>query len=124
MGEKIGQGMLDATTSDDQVHLLHLRRGDILTAIPELIGQAPAGTHVVVFHSSVLVYLPPERRQQFADTMLALDDVTWVSNEAPGVFPFITDQVDTAVGGRSILAVDGRPAGLVGPHGQSYESLV
>ncbi|QEW01914.1 DUF2332 domain-containing protein [Microbacterium lushaniae] len=101
----------------------NLRQGDILAAIPELIKQAPAGAKVVVFHSAVLVYLPADRRQEFAEKMLALGDVTWVSNEGPGVFPFITDQVERPVGGRTILAVDGRPVALVGPHGQSYESL-
>lgn len=101
----------------------HLRRGDILTAIPELIKQAPTGAKVVVFHSAVLVYLSAERRQEFAERMLALDAVTWISNEGPGVFPFIADQVDKPLGGRTILAVDGRPVALVGPHGQSHESL-
>jgi hypothetical protein len=101
----------------------HIREGDILSAIPDLITEAPVGAKVVVFHSAVLVYLPAERRQEFADRMLALDDVVWISNEGPGVFPFITDQVTKPIGGRTILAVDGKPVALVGPHGQSYESL-
>ena len=101
----------------------NLQQGDILTAIPELIERAPAGAKVVVFHSAVLVYLTADRRQEFAEQMLALDDVTWVSNEGPGVFPFITDQVKKPVAGRTTLAVDGKPVPLVGPHGQSYESL-
>jgi len=101
----------------------HLRKGDILTAIPDLINEAPTGANVVVFHSAVLVYLPAERRQEFADQMLALDDVTWISNEGPGVFPFIADQVTKPIGGRTILAVNGKPVALVGPHGQTYESI-
>lgn len=101
----------------------NLRQGDILTTIPELVAQAPAGAKVVVFHSAVLVYVSAERRQEFAEKMLALDDVTWVSNEGPGVLPFITDQVEQPVGNRTILAVDGKPVALVDPHGQRYESL-
>lgn len=70
---------------------------------------------MVVFHSAVLVYLAADQRQAFAEQMLALDDVTWVSNEGSGVFPFSTDQVEKPVAGRTILAVDGKPVALVGP---------
>lgn len=106
--------------SDDPPHLM---QGDISRAIPELLDLAPSGATLVVFHSAVLAYLSSDGRQRFAKQMLARDDVTWISNEAPGVFPFITDQVERSVGGRTILAVDGKPVALVGPHGQSYESL-
>lgn len=100
-----------------------LVRGDILTRIPELIDRAPADAHVVVFHSAVLVYLDPEERQEFADGMLARRDVTWISNEGAGVLPSVTAQVTKPVDGRLILAVDGTPIALTGPHGQSYESV-
>lgn len=79
----------------------HLRQGDLLAVIPDLIGQAPEGANVVVFHSSVLAYLTPERRREFAEMMLALEKVTWVSNEAPGVFPFITRLVSKPIRGRT-----------------------
>lgn len=100
-----------------------IREGDILDVIPGLIDEAPAGANVVVFHSLVLVYLSAERRQEFADQMRAFEDVTWISNERSGVFPDIADQVTKPVGGRTILAVNGRPVALSGSHGQSYESL-
>lgn len=38
-------------------------------------------------------------------------------------FPFIADGVTKPIGGRTILAVNGEPVALVGPHGQSYESV-
>jgi hypothetical protein len=78
---------------------------------------------VVVFHSAVLDYLDPEKRQEFADGMLARRDVTWISNEGAGVLPSVTAQVTKPVDGRLILAVDGTPIALTGPHGQSYESV-
>ena len=100
-----------------------LVRGDLLTGIPQLIARAPAGAHVVVFHSAVLVYLDPERREEFARRMLALENVTWISNEGAGVLPAVADQIDTPADGRLILSVDGKPVALTGPHGQSYTTL-
>ena len=101
----------------------HLVRGDLLEKIPELIKTAPAGSRVVVFHSAVLVYLEAELRERFAKIMSSFPEVTWVSNEGAGVLPSITEQVNVAIDGRTILAVDGKPIALVGPHGQSYEAL-
>ncbi|MEA4944928.1 MAG: DUF2332 domain-containing protein [Propionicimonas sp.] len=100
-----------------------LVRGDILTAVPELIERAPAGTKIVVFRSAVLACLPPGQRQQFVELMLAREDVVWISNEGAGVLPSVTEQVDRPVAGRFIVAVDGRAVALAGPHGQSYEAL-
>ena len=101
----------------------HLIRGDLLEKIPELIKMAPTGSRVVVFHSAVLVYLQAERRGVFAKLMSSLPEVAWVSNEGPGVLPSITEQVRVPTNGRTILAVDGKPVALVGPHGESYRAL-
>lgn len=101
----------------------HLVAGDIIDKIPELVAQAPADSHVVVFHSAVLVYLAEARRAEFANLMLSMDDVTWISNEGAGVLPFITERVTTEIRGRTILARDGEPFALVGPHGQSFQRL-
>ncbi|MAB20301.1 MAG: hypothetical protein CMH33_05230 [Microbacterium sp.] len=101
----------------------HLVAGDIIDEIPALIEQAPAGSHVVVFHSAVLVYLAEERRTEFARLMQSMNEVTWISNEGAGVLPFIMKQVDDEVRGRTILARDGEPVALVGPHGQSFQRL-
>lgn len=101
----------------------NLVRGDILEHVPRLVRSAPAGTHVVVMHSSVLVYLTPERRQEFADLMASMDNVTWISNEGLGVFPSVGEQVDVPSAGRTVIAVDGRAVALAGPHGQSYRAL-
>lgn len=101
----------------------HLVCGDLLEKTQELVESVPEGSHVVVFHSAVLVYLDAARREAFTHLVSSLLDVTWVSNEGFGVLPGVTEQVWMAADGRTILAVDGKPVALVGPHGQSYEAL-
>ena len=41
-------------------------RGDLLTDLPAVVAQAPADATVVVYHSSVLWYVTPPQREQFA----------------------------------------------------------
>lgn len=101
----------------------HLVRGDLVEMTQELVEMAPAGSHVVIFHSAVLVYLQAERREKFVALISSLPNVTWVSNEGSGVLPSVTEQVPVATGGRTILAVNGKPVALAGPHGQSYQAL-
>lgn len=98
-------------------------RGDLVGELPALVERVPEGAHVVVFHSAVLVYLSTERRQAFVDVVRGMPDVTWISNEGAGVFPWMTEQIVVPVDGRTVLALDGVPHALVGPHGQSYERL-
>ena len=101
----------------------HLVQGDLLDKIPELINDAPAGSHVIVFHSAVLNYLTPDKRQAFVELVSSFPSVTWISNEGPGVIPTVTSQVGAEAGGKTILALNGRPVALTGPHGQSYQAL-
>lgn len=101
----------------------HLVAGDIVDKIPDLVSAAPSGAHVVVFHSAVLAYLSEDRRASFVEMVRSLDDITWVSNEGAQVLPFITEQVNEEIGGRTIVAVDGKPVALVGPHGQSFDRV-
>jgi hypothetical protein len=63
-----------------------LYRGDLLTDVPRLAGQAPPGATLVIFHSAVLAYLSRPERARFAATVAALNAV-WLSNEAPGILP-------------------------------------
>lgn len=100
-----------------------LVRGDLVETVVGLVQSAPPGARVVVFHSAVLVYLEAERRARFVDVMRSLPEVTWISNEGERVLPWITELVKVPVNGRTILSVNGVPAALVGPHGQSYEAL-
>lgn len=99
-----------------------LVRGDASDEIAALVAAAPREAHVVVFHSAVLVYMTPGARQRFLETVSALP-VTWISNEGADVLPEVTRQVERPINGRTIVSVDGRARGLVGPHGQSLELL-
>jgi hypothetical protein len=63
-----------------------VHRGDLLTDLPGLAAQAPAGATLVIFHSAVLAYVTSDDRERFAGTVTGLGAV-WLSNEAPGVVP-------------------------------------
>jgi hypothetical protein len=63
-----------------------VHRGDLLTDVPRLAGQAPPGATLVIFHSAVLAYLSMRQRARFAATVAGLDAV-WLSNESPGILP-------------------------------------
>ena len=102
----------------------HLRRGDLVDLLASTAEWAPRDATLVVFHSAVLGYLAAERREEFRRIVGELDAV-WVSNEAPGLLPDVTAKVpaEVDVGGRFILARDGEPVALTGPHGQSIDAL-
>jgi hypothetical protein len=98
--------------------------GDLRRDLHDLVAQAPAGASVVVFHSAVLSYLPTRAAiAEFEQAVRDLD-VTWIANESPAVLPHIAEGLDSerAVG-RFLLAMDGRPLALTGPHGQSIDWL-
>ena len=89
-----------------------VHQGDLLTDVPALARQAPDQATLVIFHSAVLAYVSPSRRQEFASTVRDLGAV-WISNEGPGVitsaFP---DAFDRAYG-RSCFALIRDGDGLV-----------
>jgi hypothetical protein len=102
----------------------HLRRGDLVELLASTAEWAPSDATLVVFHSAVLTYLPGERREAFRRLVSDLDAL-WVSNEGTGVLPLIDEQLPSGVdgGGGFILARDGEPLALTGPHGQSIDWL-
>lgn len=70
-----------------------VRPGDLVDDLPALLGEVPDDAQLVVFHSAVLTYVAPDRRQAFAEILAAASrrrDVVWLSNEAPGVIPEFT----------------------------------
>jgi hypothetical protein len=92
-----------------------IHRGDLLTDLPALAAQAPAGATLVVYHSAVLAYVAPGDRRRFAATVRGLPAV-WLSNEGPGVLPGLP--VPPHQGAPFVLGRDGRtPVAITDPHG-------
>ncbi len=98
--------------------------GDLNIEVAELVSQAPDDATLVLFHSAVLVYLAPEERSRFVDQVSSLD-VLWLSNEGTRVLPDVTMRIPSglAPGGDFVLARNGEPVALTGPHGQHYRTL-
>lgn len=99
-------------------------RGDLTTDLAAVASDAPADATLVVFHSAVLAYVDTAGREAFTDSVRALAETrrtVWLSNEGPGVVPG-TD-IDTAGRSLFVLAEDGRPIALTGPHGQTLHRL-
>lgn len=59
-------------------------RGDLLDRLAATAAGAPAGTTLVIFHSSVLAYLSPAERQEFGQAVAGLGAV-WLAQESPPV---------------------------------------
>jgi hypothetical protein len=98
-----------------------VHRGDLVTDLPALAAQAPAGATLVIFHSAVLPYVTPVNRERFIDTVRGLPAV-WLSNEAPGVVPGIS--APRRAGGPFLLVRDGdTPLAYTDGHGVWVEWL-
>jgi hypothetical protein len=91
-----------------------VHRGNLLTDLPALAAQAPGGATLVVYHTSVLAYVAPDKRPGFAEAVRDLGAV-WLSNEAPGVLPGpIAPDPDELV---NVLSRDSQPVALTDSHG-------
>lgn len=101
-----------------------LVQGDGVEDLAALAARAPAGLTLVVMHSAVLTYLNPDARRRFVSVVDDLDAV-WLSNEGPAVLPDVAQGLPSGIdaAGHFVLARDGKPIALTGPHGQSYRSL-
>lgn len=96
-------------------------RGDLLKDLPSLAATAPEDATLVIFHSAVLAYVSPEDREKFTRQVTELGAV-WISNESPDVLPWIAEKLEKRPpDDRFLLAVDGEPVALTGPHGQTIE---
>lgn len=91
-----------------------VHRGDLLTDLPALAAQAPAGATLVIYHSSTLYYVAPDRREQFAQAVRSLGAV-WLSSEAPGILPGTA--APAADEQMSVIARDGRAIAFADSHG-------
>jgi hypothetical protein len=62
--------------------------GDLIDDLERSVRDAPAEANLIVFHSAVLPYVEKSRRLGFAALLSHLSatrNLTWISNEAPGV---------------------------------------
>jgi hypothetical protein len=91
-----------------------VHRGDLRTDLPELASQAPAGAHLVIYHSSVLYQVPPQHRPEFAAAVRGLN-ASWLSNEAPHILPGTSRASSDEL--ESVLARDGEPIAFSDSHG-------
>jgi hypothetical protein len=98
-------------------------KGDLLHEQFAVATPPPENATLVIFHSAVLVYVAPGDRERFVDNVRNSDAV-WISNESPAVFPSIAAKLNARPPrDRFVLAVDGEPVALAGPHGQSIDWL-
>ncbi|MGN8050871.1 DUF2332 domain-containing protein [Curtobacterium sp. 22159] len=123
-GQEERRQRLDAALRIASDETVHIRSGDLVDSIGHAIADAPSDAHVVVFHSAVLVYVDEDRRRRFEALMRSRPDVSWISNEGERVLPRVAERLPRPAGGSAVLAVDEEPVAFVGPHGQSYESIV
>jgi hypothetical protein len=94
-----------------------LVRGDLVDELPAVAALAPDDATLVVFHSSVLNYVPEDRRRAFAELVRQLPG-HWVSNEAPDVVP-VGELPEPPDGSHhNVLSRDGVALAWTRPHGQ------
>ncbi|MGC9671591.1 DUF2332 domain-containing protein [Planosporangium sp. 12N6] len=100
----------------------HLLRGDLLTHLPTLASQAPAGATLVIFHTAVLPYVSTDTRTAFVDLVRPLP-CHWISNEGLGVTPGLAAPAAADGPVAFQLALDGQVVALTAPHGQGIRWL-
>ncbi|HEY6791670.1 MAG TPA: DUF2332 domain-containing protein [Trebonia sp.] len=91
-----------------------VHRGDLLTGLPALAAQAPAGATLVIYHCSVLYQVPPDQRGRLAATVHSLG-ASWLSSESPGILPGTA--MPASDDQASVLARDGYPIATTDSHG-------
>lgn len=101
--------------------------GDLVATIESLVGRAPAGASVVVFHTAVLAYLDEDARRGFVDIMRRLP-VSWLANEARGIVPGVMDRIEensaqAAASSDFVLSRGGAPIAFAQPHGRALHWL-
>lgn len=98
-------------------------RGDATDALPALAAEAPKDATLVIVTSAAIVYLIPENRARFIETVGALD-AHWISNEGRGIVPSAAEALGSLQPpepAEFVLALDGQPVAWTGPHGQRLD---
>ena len=106
-------------------HAPPVRRGDLIDDLPALLAEVPLDATLVVFHSAVLPYVSPERRQAFAALLRELSrqrDIVWVSNEGRGALPHIDALAPPVKRGQFIVARTTLSAGEPGGQARGYRA--
>ena len=107
--QRLAAAIASARRDPPEVH-----RGDMLADLPSLAARAPADATLVIYHTSVLWYVPAEQREQFAGTVRGLG-ATWLASEPPGVVP--GTEGPARDGQTCVLARDGRCIAVTESHG-------
>jgi len=95
-----------------------LVRGDLVDDLPALAAQAPADATLVVFHTSLMFYVPAPRRKAFVEVVRGLPG-HWIANEGPDVLPYDALPKPPAEALHNVLALDGTPLAWTRSHGQA-----
>ncbi len=101
---------------------VEVRRGDLVTDLPALLAAVPARHTVVVVHTAVLTYVPPEQRAAFRAVVRSAGAVR-LGAEGPRVLPDVQPSSPPA-GAALAITMDeralgwGRPARGVGDLGR------
>lgn len=99
-------------------------QGNLLYDVPRYAADAPHDATLVVFHTAVLAYLSAQSDRDHFASMVRETGAVWIANEAPSVLPHIAAKLPMeASRNRYLLARDGEPVALTGPHGQSLHWL-
>lgn len=122
-GQEARAGRLRAAMEIARRHPPRVVRGDLVHDLRTLAAEAPADATLVIFHTAVLAYVAPQDRARFVKVVRERGGV-WISNESPAVLPRIAARLDAdPPEDRFLLAVDGEPVAITGPHGQSIDWL-
>ena len=119
------RGLLRAAIDVVRADPPHLRRGDLLEELSDLLAEASRHGTPVVFHSAVVAYLEHDDRERFAEVMrahVAAGRCHWVANESPGVVPEI-EPPEPRLAARFVMAGDGVPVAWTHGHGLAVDWL-
>jgi hypothetical protein len=98
-----------------------LVEGDLLEGTGDLAAQAPAGSHLVIYHAATLAYLTEAERDRFRGTLEGLGG-TWVSFEHATVLADVLARAPSSSNtGGFLLSRDGIPLAFGGSHGAWIE---
>ena len=99
-------------------------KGDAIGTLRDVAAMAPSNARLVLFHTAVATYMRPLDRVRLA-RLAAEIGATWISNEAPSVFPeFAKGAVPKPRQGLMfVLAIDGVATAWTHPHGKSIHWL-